>query len=67
MTQDDFQFHVVEALARLDTKMTSLVGNGKPGRVDQLEDKVDNLNKWRWITAGGAGTISALIHFIFKY
>lgn len=71
MTTDEFQIHVVETLARLDTHMESLVGNGQPGRVTKLETAVDSLRKWRWTISGAvlgaAGLISAAIHFIFKY
>jgi hypothetical protein len=71
MTSDEFQFHVVDALARLDTKMATLVGNGQPGRISILEVQVEALKRARWI-AGGVITgitivVSALIHFVFKY
>lgn len=67
MTHDEFQIKVIDSLARLETKMTDLVGNGKPGRVRLLEMAVASLNKWRWIVVGSALTISALLHFVFKY
>lgn len=67
MNSDDFQTHVIDMLARLDTKMEDLAGNGKPGRVSKLEDAVESLNKWRWIIAGGVLGLSALVHFIFRY
>lgn len=67
MNTEEFQSHVIDALARLDVKVTDLVGNGQPGRVSKLEDAVDSLNRWRWIIAGGVLTISALVHFVFKY
>jgi hypothetical protein len=67
MTNDDFQTHVVDALARLDVKMTDLVGNGKPGRVAILEKTVSQLNKFKWMIMGGAMFAGAAIHFIFKY
>jgi len=70
MTQDDFQSHVIEALARLDTHMESLVGNGQPGRVGKLEEKVDDLSRIRWafggIVTGISVTVSAIVHFLFK-
>lgn len=37
---DNFEQHVIDALARLETNMESLVGNGQPGRVSKLETKV---------------------------
>ena len=38
-----FESHTVEVLAELKTDMKSLVGNGQPGRVTKLEDKVFKL------------------------
>jgi hypothetical protein len=67
MTQEEFQTHVIENLAELKVNMHNLVGNGQPGRVKVLEDKVESLGKWRWIVTGGIIAISAVIHFIFKY
>ena len=71
MDQDEFQLKVVESLGRLEAKIETLTGNGQPGRVGKLEDQVDDLRKARW-TIGGlmigiATTVSAIIHFMFKY
>ena len=72
MTQnDEFQVRVIDSLARLETHMESLVGNGQPGRVSVLETDIEALKKARW-TIGGlvigiATTVSAAVHFIFKY
>lgn len=41
----DFQREVLDKLVRLETKMDSLVGNGQPGRVKCVEDKVAMLEK----------------------
>jgi hypothetical protein len=71
MTPEDFQSHVVDTLARLDTNMTMLVGNGHPGRVTRIEDDLEDLKKARWTIGGmivGITTaVSAVIHFLFKY
>lgn len=67
MDQEQFHADVIASLARLETNMKSLVGNGQPGRVTQLEEAVESLNRWKWIVAGVIITISALVHFIFKY
>jgi hypothetical protein len=71
MTNEDFQLHVIETLATLDTKMDSLVGNGQPGRVGQLEADVKELSKSRWyrdgMMAGVATAVSTAVHFIFKH
>ena len=67
MDTDKFQLHVVDSLARLETKMEDLSGNGKPGRVATLEKAVGTIKKYTYMTAGGVIAISALIHFIFRY
>jgi len=36
----EFQREVLDKLVRLETKMDLLVGNGQPGRVKLVEDKV---------------------------
>lgn len=59
-----FERHVVDSLARLETTMHSLVGNGQPGRIGLLEDKVN-----RVIYIGIAVAVIVLgpaaIHFFF--
>lgn len=41
----EFQREVLDKLVRLETKMDSLLGNGQPGRVKTLEDKVAVLER----------------------
>jgi hypothetical protein len=41
----EFQREVLDKLVRLETKMDSLVGNGQPGRVKVVEDKVAVLER----------------------
>ena len=41
----EFQREVLDKLVRLETKMDTLVGNGQPGRVKMLEDKVATLER----------------------
>lgn len=71
MTTDDFQSHVIDTLARLDTKIESLIGNGQPGRVGKLEASVEELKRARWTLGGailGISTgLSSLVHFLFKH
>lgn len=67
MEHEEFQLKVVESLARLETHMQDLVGNGKPGRVTNLEKEVQALARWRWIITGGIITVSVIIHFVFRY
>jgi hypothetical protein len=67
---EQFQQHVSEALGRIEATLTSLAGNGQPGRVGRLEEDVEDLKKARWTIGGmvlGVSTgISTAIHFIFK-
>lgn len=41
----EFQREVMDKLVRLETKMDTLVGNGQPGRVKLIEDKVGALER----------------------
>jgi hypothetical protein len=41
----EFQREVLDKLVRLETKMDGLVGNGQPGRVKILEDKIAVLER----------------------
>ncbi|MGO8793291.1 MAG: hypothetical protein ACLQLC_00580 [Candidatus Sulfotelmatobacter sp.] len=41
----EFQREVLDKLVRLETKMDSLVGNGQPGRVKIVEDKLAILER----------------------
>lgn len=67
MEHEEFQLKVISALTRLETNMDSLVGNGQPGRVKELEDKVGFLQKIAWVGAGVLVAVSAIIHFVFRY
>lgn len=40
MNREEFEQHVIDALARLETNMHDLVGNGQPGRIDKLESNM---------------------------
>ncbi len=41
----EFAREVLDKLVRLETKMDTLIGNGQPGRMKQVEDKVAILEK----------------------
>lgn len=41
----EFQREVLDKLVRLETKMDSLIGNGQPGRMKLVEDKVAVLER----------------------
>jgi hypothetical protein len=42
-----------QRLASLETSMTTLVGNGQPGRIAKMEEDVKTLQGWRWWLVGG--------------
>ena len=51
---------IAPAIARLETQMTTLVGNGKPGRVTVLEEEVEALKlKKSWLSGYVAFVVSA--------
>jgi len=62
IVSDDTQFkmHVMESLGRLEANMTSLCGNGQPGRVSKLEAKVDKL-EWYCAAAIGGGMFGSYL------
>ena len=45
VTDNDFQRDVLDKLGRLETKMDMLVGNGQPGRIKLLEDRLVQLER----------------------
>ena len=49
-----FRLYVVRSMEHLKTQMDTLVGNGQPGRIAELEERVGRHEKFVWaITAGG--------------
>lgn len=50
-----------ERLARLETSMHTLIGNGQPGRITLLETAVDQLKQFRWWMIGAAAGVSAVV------
>jgi hypothetical protein len=57
-----------ERVSALEGSMKSVIGNGRAGRLDTLETKVDSLSAWRWrmtgISLGISGVGSALGWFV---
>lgn len=53
MTPEQWDF-VQRKLAVLETQMTALVGNGQPGRLTYLENKVRNHERLIWVSVGAA-------------
>lgn len=65
----DFQLTVLEKLGMMEAKVDMIVGNGQPGRLRQMEDRVAALEKDdtkrnvydRIVTAAVAFAVSAII------
>lgn len=70
MALDAYQDHVIDALARLETDMKRLVGNGQPGRISLIETDVETLKKGSWtlygVIVGISATVSSIVHYLFK-
>jgi hypothetical protein len=66
----EFEKQVLEGLTELRTEMRTLVGNGQPGRVQILEKRVEQHERFVQ-RAGGLGAALAvlltLIHLAFDY
>lgn len=45
MPISEFEREVLERLGELQAKMTMLVGNGQPGRVSQIEQRLTHLER----------------------
>ncbi len=61
----DFRLLVVQKLTLLETMMVDLAGNGQPGRIQRLEDKVRALDRWFWLMMGGGAVVGWLLQRIF--
>ncbi len=57
MRSHDFRLLVIQKLTLLETMMADLAGNGRPGRIQQLEDKVRSHDRLFWLLTG-AGAVA---------
>ena len=53
----DFRMLVIQKLTHLETMMASLTGNGQPGRMQLLEEKVRSHDRLFWLLTG-AGVVA---------
>ncbi len=58
-----FKLFVVQKLERLGTQMNSLVGNGQPGRIYQIEQRVERNERVVWMIAGASIVASAVLRY----
>lgn len=59
-----------ERLSALETSLKAIVGNGQPGKIQQIEarisaseEEIKNLQHWRW----GVGGITTVLSFVIPY
>jgi NAD(P)H-dependent FMN reductase len=64
ISTDDFRLLVVQKLTHLETMMAELAGNGQPGRIQRLEDKVRAHDRLIWMTAGAGVVLGWLLRQI---
>jgi hypothetical protein len=57
----DFRLLVVQKLTLLETMMADLAGNGQPGRIQRLEEKVRAHDRWFWLMLGGGAVAGWLL------
>jgi hypothetical protein len=55
--EEDFRLMVVQKLARIETLLADLAGNGRPGRIQRIEDKLRLHDRVLWM-ATGAGILA---------
>ncbi|MCU1301733.1 MAG: hypothetical protein JWQ87_2017 [Candidatus Sulfotelmatobacter sp.] len=63
-TDESFKLFVVEKITALDTNMDGLVGNGQPGRVKILEDKVEQHGRYIYGAIIGLVVLEGLFHWL---
>ncbi len=62
MSEAEFQRHVTDSLARLETKMDLLVGDdGAGGRLAQMDAEIESLKRHRWRQSGALSIIGGLV------
>ncbi len=63
----DFERQTIAMLAVLNMQMTSIVGNGQPGRISKLEDRVSALERFQWKMIGGSSALGAVVGVISSW
>lgn len=61
----DFRLLVVQKLTLLETMMVDLAGNGQPGRIQRLEDKVRSHDRLIWLVTGAGAVVGWLLRQVF--
>jgi hypothetical protein len=66
----DFEAQVIADLGELKAQMRSLIGNGQPGRIKELEARVDRHEAYVQRVFGlfsAAGALITLAHLVLDY
>jgi len=66
LREEDFRLMVVQKLSRLETLLTDLAGNGQPGRIQKLEEKVRVHDRLLWMAVGAGMLAGWLLGFVVK-
>lgn len=62
----DFKLLVIQKLTLLETLMTSIAGNGQPGRLQKLEEKVHSHDRLFWLLTGGGIVFGWILERLFN-
>ena len=58
----------ITRLTRIETLLITLIGNGQPGRIQKLEDKIKRHDHFIWLTTGGGVVIGYILErIVSKY
>lgn len=61
---EPFRMYVVRSLEHLKTQMDMLVGNGQPGRITALEQRVGRHEKFVWVITTGGVLLGWLLRYL---
>lgn len=62
----DFERQTIAMLAVLNTQMTTVVGNGQPGRLTKVEDRVSALERHFWKVIGASSACGAIVGVVIQ-
>lgn len=60
--EEEFKLEIWKTLARLETHVESLVGNGQPGRIRIIEKEIERHNWYFGVLAGAWLIVNFLSH-----
>jgi chaperonin GroEL (HSP60 family) len=61
-----FRVECAGKVAVLEAKMTTVLGNGQPGRLTVVEEKIGDLQRVHWKQAGIASTLGFVGAFVLE-